>query len=109
MYRFRSKADGDLLMTGPVGEQILRLIGKEPAARGIIEAGAIPAAIAALEAAVAAEVSTRGKSGAAPADEAEEDGAAGRDKAVGLQQRAWPMLEMMRRSVAEKADIVWGV
>ncbi len=29
--------------------------------------------------------------------------------AIGLQQRAWPLLEMMRRSLAERADIVWGV
>jgi hypothetical protein len=28
---------------------------------------------------------------------------------VSLRQRAWPMVEMMRRSVAEKADVVWGV
>ena len=49
MYRFKSKADGDLLMMAPVGEQILRIIGREPAPQGIIELAAIPAAIAALE------------------------------------------------------------
>ena len=37
-------------------------------------------------------------------DDDEGDGA----KAVGLAQRAWPLLEMMRRSLAEKTDIVWG-
>ena len=26
-----------------------------------------------------------------------------------LRQRAWPLLEMMRRSQADEADIVWGV
>ena len=37
--------------------------------------------------------------------DAEEDQ---KEKRVGLAQRAWPMLEMMKRAVAEKADIVWG-
>ena len=33
------------------------------------------------------------------------DGARG----IGIRQRAWPLLEMMRRSLAQRADIVWGV
>ena len=49
MYRFKSKADGDLIMMAPVGDQILRIIGREPAAKGIIELARIPAAITALE------------------------------------------------------------
>ncbi len=65
----------------------------------------MPAAIAALEQAIAAaEPSAR----AARDDQGRRrrDGGA---NAVGLRQRAWPMLEMMRRSLAEHADIVWGV
>jgi len=103
MYRFKSKADGDLIMMAPVGDQLLRIIGREPAPRGIIEAMALPQAIAALEEAIAAAESTRGDAGQADDDEA---GAADR---IGLRQRAWPLLEMMRRSLAERADIVWGV
>jgi hypothetical protein len=106
MYKFRSKADADLIMTQPVGDQILRIIGKEPAAQGIVEAGAVAAAIAALEQAVAADDAARRASGNNLDEEDRVDGGA---IAIGLQQRAWPMLEMMRRSVAERADIVWGV
>jgi hypothetical protein len=101
MYRFKSKADGDLIMMAPVGDQILRLVGREPAPRGIIEVAALPQAIAALEQAIAAAEQAR----AARRDEDDDGGAT----AIGLQQRAWPMLEMMRRSLAERADIVWGV
>lgn len=103
MYRFKSKADGDLIMMTPVGDQILRIVGREPAPQGIIEAAALPQAIRALEEAIAAaELARR------DAKRAEEDDERGAE-AVGLQQRAWPMLEMMRRSLAERADIVWGV
>lgn len=101
MYRFKSRADADLLMMAPIGEQILRIVGKEPAAQGIIASADLPAAIAALEVAIAAaEMAMKGNG-----DDADDGGAV----AVGLGQRAWPMLEMMRRSLAARADIVWGV
>ena len=103
MYRFKSKADADLLMMAPVGDQILRILGREPAPRGILEAAALPQAIRALEDAIAAADAVRRD--ARRGDDDDEGGA----EAVGLQQRAWPMLEMMRRSLAERADIVWGV
>ena len=102
MYRFKTSADGDLIMMGPAGDSVLRIIGKEPAATGIVEAGALPAAIAAIEQAVAADEAAR-KQAAPDAD------AAGSGDKVGLRQRVWPLLEMMRRSQAENADIVWGV
>jgi Domain of unknown function (DUF1840) len=106
MYRFKSKADGDLLMMAPVGDQILRIIGREPAPQGIIELAAIPAAITALEQAIAIADAERQRARAGGIDD---DEAAGGAAAVGLGQRAWPLLEMMRRSLAERADIVWGV
>ena len=103
MYRFKSKADGDLIMMAPVGDQLLRIIGREPAPRGIIEVAALPQAIAALEQAIAAAELAR-----VDARKADDDDAGGAN-AIGLQQRAWPLLEMMRRSLGGRADIVWGV
>jgi Domain of unknown function (DUF1840) len=100
-YVFRSPADADLIMMGPVGDQLLRIVGHEPSARGIIEAAALPAAIQAIEAAVAADRRQNGK------DDAPEEDL--KEARVGLAQRAWPMLEMMKRALAERADIVWGV
>ena len=88
-------------MMGPVGDHMLRIIGREPSARGIIEAAALPAAIQALEAAVAADRREHAK-----VDEGEEDL---KEPRVGLAQRAWPLLEMMKRALADRADIVWGV
>jgi hypothetical protein len=107
MYRFKSKADGDLLMMAPVGDQILRIVGREPAAQGILELAALPGAIAALELAIAAADAEQRRARAAGRDDDED--AAGGAAPVGLGQRAWPMLEMMRRSLAERADIVWGI
>ncbi len=55
LYKFKSKAAGDVIMLGANGDQVLRIVGKEPAPQGILEATALAAAIAALEAAVAAD------------------------------------------------------
>ena len=102
-YVFRSRSAADLIMMGPIGDRLLHIIGKEPAPRGIIEAAALPAAIAAIEAAVEADRREGGGGGDA---EAERDP---KEQRVGLAQRAWPLLEMMKRAQADRNDIVWGV
>ena len=52
IYKFKSKASGDVIMLGPNGDQMLRIIGREPAPKGIVEVEHMAAAIAALRAAV---------------------------------------------------------
>jgi hypothetical protein len=99
IYKFKSKAAGDVIMLGPNGDEMLRVLGREPAAKGIIEPGDMPAAIATLQAAVEAAE--------APADDA--DGDDKQPRAVGLRQRLWPMVEMLRRAQAAGEPVVWGV
>ena len=109
LYKFMSKAGGDVIMLGPNGDQLLRLIGKEPAPSGIIEVAQMPAAIAALQAAVADDEAMRaGRNADAgdAADAADEPGAA---KGISLRQRVWPMVDLMRRAHAAEQVIVWGV
>ena len=106
IYKFKSKAAGDVIMLAPAGDDVLRLIGKSPAAQGIIEAGSMTAAIAAIEQAVAADEAARAQ---AEKDAAADGKKLGARDGVTLRQRAWPLVEMMKRSMAESADIVWGV
>ncbi|MGM9488247.1 DUF1840 domain-containing protein [Ideonella sp. YS5] len=105
-YVFKSKATADLLMLQAHGDQLLRLIGKEPAARGIIEPAAMPAAIRALEEAVVQDEASRAQAVAPTPDE---DGSATGGDAVTLRQRAWPLLEMLKGAHAAAREIVWGV
>lgn len=106
MYKFKSKAAGDVIMMGPAGDQILKAIGKEPAEKGIIQVAQMPAAIAAIEQAIASDETARKEAEAAAAAE-------GRklppQEGVSLRQRGWPLLEMLRRASSESQDIVWGV
>ena len=107
LYKFRSKASGDVLMLQAHGDTLLRVLGREPAARGIIEVPAMAAALAAIEAAVAqAERPGEPDAASAPADLEATEAAA---PAVGLRQRLWPMVDMLRRCQAEGEPIVWGV
>lgn len=112
IYKFKSAASGDLIMLGPQGDQLLRLLGREPAAQGIIEVQAMPAALAALQAAIAEqEQAGRAAPGATPgAKDAGDDATAEpAQPPVGLRQRLWPMIEMLRRCQAAGEPIVWGV
>ena len=106
IYKFKSKAAGDVIMMGPTGDAVLRAIGKAPGAQGIIEVAEMAAAIAALERAVADDEAARAQADKEAA--AEGNKPAPRD-GVTLRQRAWPLIEMMKRSSAADAPIVWGV
>ena len=100
IYRFKSKASGDVIMLAPQGDRLLRLLGREPAARGIFEPAAMPGAIAALEAAIR-EVEAAG--------EAPEEGTPPDESPVSLRRRLWPVIDMLRRAHAADVPVVWGV
>jgi hypothetical protein len=106
IYKFKSKAAGDVIMMGPAGDLVLRTIGKEPAPKGIVEPAAMPAAIAAIERAIAADEAARAE---AEREAAAEDRQLPPREGVSLRQRAWPLVEMMKRAHAADKEIVWGV
>jgi hypothetical protein len=109
LYRFRSPATADTLMLGPQAEQFFRVLGREPAVRGIIEPAAMPKALQALAQAVEDDDAQRAAT--AGQDDAQREAAAaaaGRDP-VSLRRRLWPMVEMLRRAQAAQEPVVWGV
>lgn len=104
LYKFKSKAAGDVIMLEPNGDQVLQLVGREPAPQGIFEVDAMPGLISTLNAAVEADEAARGTTAA---DEAQARGAGGGD-GVALRQRVWPLVEMLRRCHAAREVIIWG-
>jgi hypothetical protein len=106
LYKFKSKAAGDVIMLAASGDRVLRILGRDPAAKGILEVAAMPAAMQAIEAAVVQDELERQQ---ADAEAVAEGKSLPPREAVSLRQRAWPLLEMIRRSHAAGADIVWGV
>ena len=106
LYKFKSKASGDLIMLEPNGRRVLEIIGKDPGPTGIVLPPEMEAAAAALEQAIAREEAQQ----QALIDEAR---AAGKEPpefdAISLRQRAVPMIDMLRRCAVAQREIVWGV
>jgi hypothetical protein len=109
LYKFKSQAAGDIIMLETNGRQLLKIIGKDDEAsliKGILLPEQMPAAIAALESAIATEESTLQQR----INEAQAAGeAVPRPEAITLRQRAVPFIEMVQRCHKAQKEIVWGV
>ncbi len=106
LYKFKSKAAGDLIMLEPNGRQVLQIIGKDPGPKGIIEPAQMGAAVQALESAIAKDEAQQKQAD----DQAQAKGEkAVRSEGISLRQRAVPFVDMLRRAEKEGEDIVWGV
>ena len=105
LYKFKSKAAGDVIMLEANGRQVLDIIGKSAGPQGIITAAEIPTAVSALEAAISKDEADQKTA----ADEATGRGEKPlKAEGVSLRQRAVPFLDLLKRSQAEGKDVVWG-
>ena len=106
LYKFKSKATGDLILLEPQGRQFLQLIGKAVEPKGIIEADQMPDAIKALQDAVATEELQQ-------ADAVAQAKAQGQTppkfEAISLRQRTKPIIDMLQRCHKAGQPVVWGV
>lgn len=106
LYKFKSKAAGDLIMLEPNGRRVLEIIGKDAGPKGIILPEEMPGAVTALQAAIAREDAEQK---AASNDAKANKSVAPRGDRVTLRQRAVPFLDMLRRCQKAGQEIVWGV
>lgn len=110
LYKFKSKVTGDLIMLEANGRRVLQIIGKDSSAaqpdKGIVLPQQMPAAMAALQAAIAKEESDRQVASAQAVAEGKEPP---KFEALGLRQRALPFIDMLRRCEQAGEPITWGV
>lgn len=99
LVKFQSEAYGDVMMFGDVARQMMEILGKEPAARGIVTVEELPAAISRLKAAIDADPRRMQKTAA--------DGKA--EPSVGITQRALPLLELFEYSLKREVPVLWGI
>lgn len=97
LYKFKSKDYGDVIMLELNGRRVLEIIGKDAGPKGIILPEQMPAAIAALEAAIAEEERAEKEAGVVQGD------------GPGLRQRALPFIELLQRNHRAAHEVVWGV
>jgi len=105
LYKFKSKAAGNLILLEPQGVQFLTLIGKTPTPSGIIEPDQMPKAIADLQEAVRRVEAEQAQA----VTEANAQGqATPRFESISLRQRAKPIIDMLQRCHQAGQPIVWG-
>ncbi|VXC64730.1 conserved hypothetical protein [Burkholderia sp. 8Y] len=107
LITFKTMAAPDVMMLDNLAEYLLGIIGKQLTARGVITHDELPAAIEKLEAAVVSDKKER-----AEHDGHFHEGEEGHDPheiPIGLAQRAYPFLDMLRLARKENKDILWGV
>ena len=106
LYIFKSKASANLIMLQPNGERMLEIIGKDTSGKGILLPEHMPAAIAALEAALTEDTATSAPDAMVAADNR---AASSPGERISLRQRAAPFLDMLRRSHQSGEAVVRGV
>jgi len=101
LVRFVSSETGELLMFAEAAKVLLQALGKETTARGVFTQPEMSPAAQLLKEAVA-----RADRPTPANDDTEETGA---EPVVTLDQRAWPLIDMLERSSrgGAKANIVW--
>lgn len=113
LIAFRSKAATEILMLVEHARVVLELSGKAgnvaAESRGTFTVEQLPAAIVALEQAVAA-VPVAAQNDAADAsteDDATEDTGSASRVSVSLRQRAFPLLDMLRSAQKKAVTVSW--
>ena len=101
LYKFKSKNAGDVIMLEANGKKMLEVIGKDAGPTGILLAAQMPAAVKALQDAIALEESTQ--------QVLDAEGEPAKGDAPGLRQRAMPFIDMLQRNHKANTDVVWGV
>lgn len=110
IFEFKSRATGSVIMTRPIAEWILQIVGKTAGATGIITVEQMPDAIAALRKAIDEERQALRARAAEDREPGEDASADDRDTyPVSLAQRAFPFIEMLEAAHKAGKDITWGV
>ena len=103
LITFRTETYADITLFGDIAVQLLKMVGHSGAVPGAILAADIPAALARLKQALAANQAV------APADtqdeEAEDEDA--NEPTVGLAQRAFPLIELLTAAAKAHSNVAW--
>ncbi len=109
LITFKSRAGGDVTMLTDTAKYILGALGKPLGERGVITAAEVPEALARLDAAIEAgkkHEAMQSHNGSAALFHSERDS---HPEVIRIDQRAWPMRELLRESRDANVDVMWGV
>lgn len=105
-FRFKSRVTGDVVMLAHNAKPLLELLGKAVDGPGILLCADMPAALKTLDAAIAqdeahfAQRVQTAKDAGEPLPEPDR---------ISLRMRTKPFVDLLRTSIQENAEVVWGV
>ena len=104
LVKFISSETGEMVMMAETARPLLQAMGKACTARGVITKAEMPLAVEALKRYLAAQAGQEPQ-----LSEAEEAEIPPMARPVGMQQRAWPLLNMLGRTARARKEshIVW--
>ena len=103
LVRFESSVTGELLTFAETAKLLLDILHKESTARGTFTLAEMAPAAQVLREAISHS------EGPPPEEDEEDETGSKKVVAVGLRQRAWPLIDMLERTAkaGAKANIVW--
>lgn len=107
LVTFKCRAAPDVLMLENLAQYLVGIVGKQLGQRGVITRDELGMAISKLEQAIVVD-----KKETAEHDGHFHEGEEGHERhelPIGLAQRAYPFLDMLRAAQKENVDILWGV
>ena len=107
LITFKCRSAPDVVMLENLAQYLLGIIGKRLGARGVIAHDELGVVISKLEAAIVTDKQERAEH-EGHFHEGEE-GHEHHELPIGLAQRAYPFLDMLRAAQKENTDIVWGL
>jgi hypothetical protein len=101
MITFKTEFYSNIDMFDDVGLQLLEMMGHSASVPGAILAADVPAALANLKRALAAEQPA--KLAPVAADENDEQ-----PQSVSISNRAFPLIELLNAAATKKTDVMWA-
>ncbi|WP_207004379.1 DUF1840 domain-containing protein [Trinickia mobilis] len=107
LVTFKCRAAPDVVMLENLAQYLVGIVGKQLGKRGVITYEEMGTAISKLESAIVTDKKER--------QEHEghfhegEDGHEHHELPIGLAQRSFPFLDMLRAAQRENVDVLWGV
>jgi hypothetical protein len=107
LITFKCRATPDVVMLENLAQYLIGIVGKRLGERGVITHEELDAAIAKLEAAIVTDKQERAEHDGHFHED--EEGHEHHEIPIGLAQRAYPFLDMLREAKKENSDIMWGI
>jgi hypothetical protein len=107
LVTFKCRSAPDVTMLENLAQYLVGIVGKRLGERGVISHDELGEAITKLEAAIVTDKQERAEHDGHFHEG--EDGHEHHEIPLGLAQRAFPFLDMLRLAQKENTDVLWGV